>query len=62
MNNDACDEDTNQPIYLNNEDKPYATVFGGAAPAPNAGTAAGAGAVLGEGSLLRSENNDGDFE
>ena len=47
MNNDDCVDATYQPISLNNEDTPDATVFAGAAPAPTSGAAAGTGAALG---------------
>ena len=39
MNNDDCVDATYQPISLNNEATPDATVFAGAAPAPTAGAA-----------------------
>ena len=34
MNNNACDDSTNQPVSLNNEDTPDAAVFAGTSSTP----------------------------
>ena len=45
MNDDTCDEATDQPVPLNNKYTPDTTLFSGAVFTPTSGTAAGATAV-----------------
>ena len=49
MNGNYCDNTTDRPVSFKNEATPDIAVFASAAP-----TGAGAGAVLGGGSLLQS--------
>ena len=64
MNNDARNDATKRLVSLNNEATLDAAVYAGASPNPTVGAAAStiAGAILGGGNFLQSDNNDDDFE
>ena len=46
MNDDARNDNTKLPLFLNNKSTPYTTVYSGAAPTPTAAGSAAASTIV----------------